>query len=112
MTVVKGKYLNHILDHDVDDIDIGATLFENLRTVDGVLCPTFKQACQLRGLLEDDREWMQYLTEVPTMRTGSQLQHLFAIILMHCGPEDPPTLWDAFKVHLCDDLLHTLSHMP
>ena len=46
----------HMLDHDVNDIDVGAMSFENLRTVDGVLGPTFKEACRLRGLLEDDRE--------------------------------------------------------
>ena len=99
-----------MLDHDVDDIDVGATSFENLRTVDGVLCPTCKQACRRRGLRADDREGMQCLTEASAMRTGSQLQHLFAIILMHCGPEDPFALWHAFKVHLCDDLSYSLSH--
>jgi hypothetical protein len=34
-----------------------ATCFENLRTVDGRVCVTFKEACQARGLLENDQEW-------------------------------------------------------
>ncbi len=35
----------------------GATSFEDLCTVDGRVCATFKEACQARGLLENDQEW-------------------------------------------------------
>ena len=34
----------------------GATSFEDLRTVDGVVHPTFNAACRPLGLLEDDSE--------------------------------------------------------
>ena len=36
----------------------GATSFEDLRTVDGQLLPTFHAACLARGLLKDDSEWI------------------------------------------------------
>ena len=48
----------------------GATSFENLRTVDRVLYPTFKEACLHRGLLEDDDEWRQCLSEAKLFKTG------------------------------------------
>jgi hypothetical protein len=32
------------------------TSFEDLRTVDGRVCATFKEACQAKGLLENDQE--------------------------------------------------------
>ena len=35
----------------------GATSFEDLHTVNGVLYPTFHAACLAHGLLEDDNEW-------------------------------------------------------
>ena len=35
----------------------GATSFEDLHTVNGVLYPTFCAACLAHGLLEDDNEW-------------------------------------------------------
>ena len=35
----------------------GATCFEDIRTIDGVLHPTFKSACMALGLLNDDGEW-------------------------------------------------------
>jgi hypothetical protein len=40
------------------------TSFEDVRTVDGLLCNTFKDACAYRGLLEDDFEWDAALSEV------------------------------------------------
>ena len=48
----------------------GATSFEKLRTVEGVLYPTFKEACLHRGLLEDDEEWKQCLSEAKLFKTG------------------------------------------
>src|SRR6202050_3360675 len=82
----------------------GATSFEDLHTVDGVLCPTFKEACKQRGLLHDDKEWIQCLNEAADMQTGSQLRTLFATILLHCTPTSPHDLWDKVKDKICDDL--------
>ncbi len=41
----------------------GALSFEDLRTVDGCLCASFKEACMLRGFLEDDRNLRAALAE-------------------------------------------------
>jgi hypothetical protein len=43
------------------------------------------------------------------MRTGKGLRNLFTIILLHCNPVDPHRLWEATRVHLCDDLHHHLT---
>ena len=48
----------------------GATSHDNLRTVQGVLCESFKEACRKYGLLEDDREWKDCLNDARLMRTG------------------------------------------
>ena len=48
----------------------GATSFEDLKTVDGELYSTFKEACLHHGLLEDDDEWKQCLSEVKLFKTG------------------------------------------
>jgi hypothetical protein len=39
----------------------GATSYEDLRSIGGVLHPTFKDACQALGLLGDDNEWREAL---------------------------------------------------
>ena len=49
----------------------GATSFEHLRTVAGTLYPTFQAACVALGLLEDDREWIDCLTEASVFAAGS-----------------------------------------
>ena len=59
----------------------GATSFEVLQTYNGVTYPTFRQACLACGLLADDNEWHQCLTEAAMMATGYQLRMLFATIL-------------------------------
>jgi hypothetical protein len=49
----------------------GTTSHANIRTVDGVLCESFKEACRKRGLLEDDREWRDCLNDGRLMKTGA-----------------------------------------
>ena len=82
----------------------GATLFPDLRTVNGIQHPTFKQACITLGLLQDDQEWIQCLTEASQMQVSSSLISLFALILLHCNPTSPEILWQQFRHHICDDL--------
>ncbi|KAH9668826.1 ATP-dependent DNA helicase [Citrus sinensis] len=65
----------------------GSTSFESIRTVNGVTYPTFKAACYALGLLDDDKEWIDCLTEVAIWATGNELRHLFVTILIHCQIE-------------------------
>ena len=88
----------------------GATSFQDLSTVDGVVYPTFRQACLARGLLDDDNEWHLCLTEGRAMATGYQLRMLFVIILCECNPLNPLELWEQHKHYICDDLHHFLHH--
>jgi hypothetical protein len=39
---------------------------------------------------------------------GDALHCLFAMIMRHCEPSVPDTLWEEFKHHLCDDIRHRL----
>ncbi|OMO62337.1 hypothetical protein COLO4_33117 [Corchorus olitorius] len=53
---------------------IGATSYESLKTVHGVLHNTFKEACHALGLLGDDKEWKTALEEASIHATSSQLR--------------------------------------
>ena len=74
----------------------GATNFEALRTVHGMLCSsTFQDACRMLGLLEDDTEWHRAMQEATEIVSPFRLRRLFAIILLNCDVCDPSILYEA-----------------
>ncbi|UYV68762.1 hypothetical protein LAZ67_6000728 [Cordylochernes scorpioides] len=75
----------------------GAQSFEDLRTVDDIVCSTFKEAAQRRGLLADDSEWDACLAEAALFQMPCQLRQLFATILIYNNPTDPVSLWTKYK---------------
>lgn len=70
----------------------GAISFKSLQTVQGRLYPTFKDACTTLGLVENNREHELYLAEARGWQTGSQLQLLFALILVFSVISNPSAL--------------------
>jgi hypothetical protein len=81
----------------------GATSWEHLRTVDGHIYPTHKEACQARGLLEDDEEWQRCLEEAKAASSPHQFRSLFAAMLLYNEMNDPMGLWELFKEDLAED---------
>jgi hypothetical protein len=77
-----------------------------MRTVEGTVYPTFKEACRALGLLADDKEWHHCLEDAAEIKMGVGLRNLFVIILRHCNPDNPRTLWDAHKHNLSEDIAH------
>lgn len=57
----------------------GALSFEDLRTVNGIVFPSFKDAANAQNLLSTDDEWIKYLQEVSIFQMPYQL-YLFAFI--------------------------------
>ena len=85
----------------------GPTCFEDLRTVDGVLQASYQEACQKLGLMEDDCEVQQALSEACSVRFGDQLIAFFGSILEFCRPGNPLLLWNHFKDELMHHIIHT-----
>ena len=83
--------------------------FEHLRTVGGIVYPTYQEACLARGLLADNNEWKSTLEEGVHMQTGRQLHQLFVTIVAYNQPSQSAELWHLFKSHLCDDLPRFLA---
>ncbi|XP_071718807.1 uncharacterized protein [Rutidosis leptorrhynchoides] len=84
----------------------GPRSFDEIRTVDGILHPTFKDACFAYGLVNDDREWTQAITEATLWASGVQQQELFVTILLFCNVSKPLQLWELNWQALLDDILH------
>ena len=83
--------------------------FDDLRSFDGVIYPTIRDACHARALLDDDFDLERCLEEATHLRTGPSLRSLFLSILLFSFPAQPVSLWDKFKIPLCDDLKHDLA---
>jgi hypothetical protein len=100
-------YLRILLTHVV-----GATYFEDLRTTHRphtpttVMHPTFKAACLTRGLLQDDTEWDQCLSEAIGVELPRSLWQLFSSLLIFNNVTNLGQLWDRHKGALTEDFLH------
>uniref|UniRef100_K3YCB4 ATP-dependent DNA helicase n=2 Tax=Setaria italica TaxID=4555 RepID=K3YCB4_SETIT len=71
----------------------GATSYRDLRTVDGVLLPSFREAAERRGLIKEHNTLDEYLIENSLFHMPSSLRRLFATILVFCEPNDVFGLW-------------------
>ncbi|ONM09527.1 hypothetical protein ZEAMMB73_Zm00001d034078 [Zea mays] len=94
-------YLRVLLNHVT-----GATSYVDLRTVDGVTLPTFREAAERRGLLESDNTLDDCLTERALFQMPSSLRRLFATILVYCEPSDVAVLWQKHKDSMSEDYQH------
>ncbi|XP_065640419.1 uncharacterized protein LOC136073017 [Hydra vulgaris] len=81
-------------------------VFKDLRTVHGTVFYKFREACYHLGLLQDDIEWRNTLTEAAATRMPKQIRLLFCIILTLCEPDDPLHLWNTFKNYMVEDYIH------
>ena len=83
----------------------GAKSFEELRTVDGTLYSSFREAALAMNLLQSDEEWERCLKEASNLKMAKQMRELFAKICVFCSPIDPRKLWEDFKKFMCDDFV-------
>nr|XP_047141161.1 uncharacterized protein LOC124816154 [Hydra vulgaris] len=84
----------------------GSNSWEDLRTVNGIVLETFREACVFNGLLQDDTEWQNTLSEAVLTQMPMQIRQLFSIILTFCEPDDPLHLWNSYKAFMMEDFIH------
>ncbi|KAI9115686.1 hypothetical protein K1719_013355 [Acacia pycnantha] len=87
----------------------GAKTYTDIRTVNTVVYPTFREACYALGLLDDDKEYIDAIKEASSWASGNYLHQFFtSMLLSHCLSQ-PAIVWEHTKGFLCEDLLH-ISH--
>ncbi|XP_062191291.1 uncharacterized protein LOC133895118 [Phragmites australis] len=91
-------YLRVLLNHVS-----GATSYDDLRMVDGVILPTFREAAERRGLIEADNTLDECLTEAELFQMPPSLRRLFATILVFCEPSDVRGLWQKHLEAMSED---------
>ncbi|XP_075197650.1 ATP-dependent DNA helicase Pif1-like [Anomaloglossus baeobatrachus] len=83
----------------------GPTSFSDLRTIKVHVCETFREACQRKGLLENNGHCDMTLSEAAATQTPKRRRHLFAIILTTCSTSNPLEIWTKYKTDLSEDIL-------
>ena len=85
----------------------GPRSYEQLRTVDGRVCATMREACSELGLLEDGAHWVRAMQEATVTRFPGGLRFLFALILIEGEATcDPMALWMTFRGAMSEDIAH------
>ncbi|XP_021761012.1 uncharacterized protein LOC110725856 [Chenopodium quinoa] len=77
--------------------------FTDLRTIEGYVCATFKEACLRAGILEEDDAASICLAEATEIQLPRALRRLFATVLIFCQPSNPEELWFKYYSALSED---------
>ncbi|XP_048422055.1 uncharacterized protein LOC103957413 isoform X1 [Pyrus x bretschneideri] len=86
----------------------GALSFDDIRTVNGIIHPSYHAACQSLELLGDDKEWIEALSSAVNVASSPQLRQLFVTILLFCDVGNPQILFDTHWQNMYDDILYNL----
>ncbi|KAI9077949.1 hypothetical protein K1719_040078 [Acacia pycnantha] len=63
----------------------GPKNYTDIRTVNNVVFPTFREACYAYGLLDDDNEYIDAIKEASLWASGNYLRQFFtSMLLSHC----------------------------
>ena len=89
----------------------GCKSFKEVRTVNNTVCETFYEACELRGLISDDREWHRALQEASDVQMPYEMRMLFVSICAYSSPSNAQALWDTFKHRMCEDYTYRFPHL-
>ncbi|XP_071698423.1 ATP-dependent DNA helicase RRM3-like isoform X2 [Rutidosis leptorrhynchoides] len=82
----------------------GPTSFEDIRTVNGIVYDTFKEACYALGLLSDDREYIASIKETHEWASGDHCRSLFVSLITTDSLSFPDRVWQEMHDLLFDDL--------
>ena len=84
----------------------GPQSFTQLKTVEGDICSSFREACLRLGLLEDDNQYHLAMQEASVSNSAASLRSLFAVILTWCEPSNPLDIYEHHKDSMTEDFLH------
>ncbi|GJY69946.1 hypothetical protein Tco_0472928 [Tanacetum coccineum] len=84
----------------------GAQDWIDFKKYDNVVYPTYKDACQARGLLEDDKEYIDGLLEASLWGTGNYLRSFFVMLIMTDSMSRPEIVYEKTWQVLAADVLH------
>ncbi|XP_076031073.1 uncharacterized protein LOC143019319 [Oratosquilla oratoria] len=84
----------------------GPTSYEDLRTFEGVIYPTYREAVKAMGLLNDKETWKKTILEIINHTNDrNQLRATYASMLVFSELEDQSGIWEETKDLFASDFL-------
>ncbi|KAL7132194.1 hypothetical protein ABFS83_12G055800 [Erythranthe nasuta] len=83
----------------------GPSSYIELRTINNVVYPTFRDACYAIGLLDDDKEYIDGIEEASHWGFAKFLRNMFTTLLLSNQMARPEYVWDKIWHFLSDDIL-------
>ena len=84
----------------------GAGSYEELRTVGGVVLPTFKAAAVAHQLTLDDAHVFEAMQDGALFQMPVQLRQMFALFLFGGDCTEPARVWERFADDMSEDFVH------
>ncbi|KAK9068544.1 hypothetical protein SSX86_012659 [Deinandra increscens subsp. villosa] len=97
-------YLRMLLNHKT-----GCRSFNDIKTVSGLIHPTYRAACEAMGLIGDDTEWALTFEEAALWATARELRFLFVQMLLFCEISNPLVLWTQHWDSMSDDIIQRIT---
>ncbi|XP_035835819.1 uncharacterized protein LOC110888316 [Helianthus annuus] len=87
----------------------GPTSFDDIKTVNGRVYDTFRDACYALGLLDDDSEYIEAIKEANISGSAAYIRNLFATMLLSSTLSRPEVVWESTWKYMTDDFLNGLK---
>ncbi|GKD47982.1 ATP-dependent DNA helicase PIF1-like protein [Tanacetum coccineum] len=86
-------------------VDKGPMEWADLKKVDNVLYPTYRDACYTRGLLQGDKEYIDGLLEASFWGMSDYLHSIFVMLIMTDSMSWPEVVWEKTWSVMAADVL-------